>query len=64
MLPDGSADSTGYDRAGNLITHTDRNGLRREVRRDALHRLTALRVDPTALAPDASFSGATSYRAK
>lgn len=63
VLPDGSSDSSTYDRAGDLVGHTDRNGLRRELKWDLLGRPTLMQVDPTSLAPGADFVGATTYRA-
>lgn len=63
VLPDGSSDSSTYDRAGNLVGHTDRNGLRRALEWDLLGRPMRMEVDPTGLAPGADFAGATTYRA-
>jgi RHS repeat-associated protein len=63
-LPDGSADFSTYDRAGNLIGYCDRNGLARLIEWDEVNRPIALRVDATQLVPGAEFAGATAYRAE
>jgi RHS repeat-associated protein len=64
ILPDGTEDSTTYDRSGNVIAHRNHNGLLHAIDWDALNRPTALRVDATTLSPEGSFAGGTTYLAE
>lgn len=59
ILPDGSADSSTYDRLGNRLTYRDWRGVVRRLEYDALNRNTSLLVDPGGAV---DFAGALDYR--
>ncbi len=60
-FPDGSADSSVYDRASNLVEYRDRNGAVRKLEWDGLSRNVAMLVESVM---GGALDGATSYRAE
>ncbi len=58
ILPDGSADTSTYDRLGNCVEYVNRRGVTHRLQYDALGRNTALQVAPGGAA---DFLGAVDY---